>query len=93
MAEKWSQHVTETSSALDLEEGVFSWDDPKKNRPLPQKVGPGQHEAEGDPVSIGHVDAEFLHQSGWQGSAGQENSKTKVRKWQRMEPIDWIIIL
>lgn len=25
---KWSQHVTETSSALDLEEGVFSWHDP-----------------------------------------------------------------
>jgi hypothetical protein len=28
--EKWSQRVTESSDALDLEEGVFSWDDPKK---------------------------------------------------------------
>jgi translation initiation factor 2 alpha subunit (eIF-2alpha) len=26
----WSQHVTETSNALDLESGVFSWDDPRK---------------------------------------------------------------
>jgi hypothetical protein len=26
----WSQQVTETSSALDLEPGVFSWDDPLK---------------------------------------------------------------
>lgn len=26
---RWSQQVTETSNALDLEEGVFSWDDPK----------------------------------------------------------------
>ena len=26
----WSQHVTETSNALDLEPGVFSWDDPRK---------------------------------------------------------------
>jgi len=28
--QKWSQHVTETSHALDLEEGVFTWDDPKR---------------------------------------------------------------
>lgn len=27
---KWSQKVTETSHALDLEEGVFTWHDPKK---------------------------------------------------------------
>ncbi len=26
----WSQQVTETSNALDLEPGVFSWDDPRK---------------------------------------------------------------
>lgn len=28
--EKWSADVTEKSTALDLEEGVFTWDDPKK---------------------------------------------------------------
>lgn len=27
---KWSKFVTEHSFALDLEEGVFTWDDPKK---------------------------------------------------------------
>jgi len=27
---RWSQHVTETSNALDLEPGVFSWSDPKR---------------------------------------------------------------
>lgn len=27
---RWSQEVTETSSALDLEQGVFSWDDPRR---------------------------------------------------------------
>ncbi|MGE5232113.1 MAG: DUF3175 domain-containing protein [Deltaproteobacteria bacterium] len=27
-AGRWSQRVTETSSALDLEEGVFTFDDP-----------------------------------------------------------------
>ncbi|NBQ67856.1 MAG: DUF3175 domain-containing protein [Nitrosomonadaceae bacterium] len=28
--QNWSQRVTETSNALDLESGVFSWDDPHK---------------------------------------------------------------
>jgi hypothetical protein len=27
---RWSQHVTETSGALDLDSGVFSWSDPKR---------------------------------------------------------------
>lgn len=27
---RWSQHVTETSNALDLEGGVFHWSDPKR---------------------------------------------------------------
>jgi hypothetical protein len=27
---RWSQRVTEKSNALDLEEGVFTWDDPKR---------------------------------------------------------------
>lgn len=29
-AKKWSQAVTKHSVALDLEEGVFTWDDPKR---------------------------------------------------------------
>jgi hypothetical protein len=27
---RWSQHVTETSNALDLDPGVFTWSDPKR---------------------------------------------------------------
>lgn len=30
VSRRWSQKVTETSSALDLEEGVFTWDDPRR---------------------------------------------------------------
>jgi hypothetical protein len=29
-SKRWSQQVTHTSNALDLEEGVFSWEDPKR---------------------------------------------------------------
>ncbi|HEX7400842.1 MAG TPA: DUF3175 domain-containing protein [candidate division Zixibacteria bacterium] len=28
--QRWSQRVTETSNALDLEEGVFSWDNTRR---------------------------------------------------------------
>ncbi len=27
---RWSQRVSETSNALDLEAGVFTWDDPRR---------------------------------------------------------------
>jgi|ERR1041385_7615945 len=27
---RWSKHVMETSNALDLEKGVFTWDDPRR---------------------------------------------------------------
>ena len=27
---RWSQHVTQTSFALDLEKGAFTWDDPRR---------------------------------------------------------------
>jgi hypothetical protein len=30
MAQKWSQSVTKHSDALDLEKGLFTWDDPHK---------------------------------------------------------------
>lgn len=30
MPKKWSQDVTQHSNALDLEKGVFTWDDPHK---------------------------------------------------------------
>jgi hypothetical protein len=29
-AKRWSQHVTETSDALDLDRGVFTWKSPKR---------------------------------------------------------------
>ncbi len=27
---RWTQHVTQTSNALDLDKGVFTWDDPRR---------------------------------------------------------------
>lgn len=30
MTDRWSQHVTQTSNALDLEKDVFTWDNPRR---------------------------------------------------------------
>jgi hypothetical protein len=38
-AKRWSQHVTEKSDALDLEKGVFTWDDPRKIARSLKKIG------------------------------------------------------
>jgi hypothetical protein len=29
-SKRWSQHVTESSFALDLDKGVFTWEDPRR---------------------------------------------------------------
>src|SRR5262249_8020602 len=46
---KWSQHVTETSNALDLEEGVFSLDDPRKIARSLKRSAERSHRRKSDP--------------------------------------------
>jgi len=47
---KWSQDVTEHSNALDLEEGVFTWDDPKKIARSLKKSAEASHRRKGSPL-------------------------------------------
>jgi hypothetical protein len=50
MAEKkWSQDVTEHSDALDLEEGVFTKDDPKEVAKSLKKSAENSHRRKTDP--------------------------------------------
>jgi len=46
---KWSKKVTETSHALALEEGVFTWNDPKKIAKSLQKSALTSHERKSTP--------------------------------------------
>jgi Protein of unknown function (DUF3175) len=48
-AKKWSKKVTETSHALALEEGVFTWKDPKKIAKSLQKSALESLERKGTP--------------------------------------------
>ncbi len=61
---KWSARVTETSDALTLEEGVFKRKDPRGIARILEALSGCEQETEGNVVSIGHVDAHLLYQSG-----------------------------
>ena len=67
MTEKWSQDVTEHSDALDLEEGVFTWNDPKRIARSLKSLGGKEQAAQGKPAAIGDVDAHLLRQPRRQG--------------------------
>ena len=47
--EKWSQHVTETSHALDLEPGVFTFDDPQRIAQSLKRSAEASHRRKADP--------------------------------------------
>ena len=48
-SKRWSQRVTETSNALDLEEGVFSKDDPRSIARSLKRSAEHSHRRKSDP--------------------------------------------
>ncbi len=49
-ARRWSQHVTETSNALDLEAGVFTWSDPRRIALSLKHSAERSHRRKGSPL-------------------------------------------
>ena len=49
-ARRWSQRVTETSSALDLDTGVFTWRDPKRIAASLKHSAESSHRRKGSPL-------------------------------------------
>ncbi|HYL36716.1 MAG TPA: DUF3175 domain-containing protein [Bryobacteraceae bacterium] len=47
---RWSQHVTETSNALDLDAGVFTWSDPKRIAASLKRSAEQSHRRKGSPL-------------------------------------------
>ena len=47
--QRWSQHVTETSDALDLEPGVFTFDDPRRIALSLKRSAEASHRRKADP--------------------------------------------
>ncbi len=78
--QKWSQDVTEHSNALDLEEGVFTWDDPVKIAKSLKKSAEASTRRQGTPLqsSMGML---TLHQP--RGIESGRESKESVGAGQR----------
>jgi hypothetical protein len=62
-AHYWSARVTKESDALDLENGVFTWNDPKRIAASLKRLAEASRRRKADPFRSGVVDARFLHQS------------------------------
>jgi hypothetical protein len=60
---KWSQRVTETGNALDLEEGSILPGRPAQDRPLAQAIRRAQPPPQERSIPLGYVNADFLHKS------------------------------
>ena len=49
-ARRWSQRVTQTSNALDLDSGVFTWSDPKRIARSLKRSAESSHRRKGSPL-------------------------------------------
>ena len=47
---RWSQRVTQTSNALDLDSGVFTWRDPKRIAHSLERSAESSHRRKGSPL-------------------------------------------
>ena len=77
----WSAEVTAHSDALDLEPDVFSMEDPSEIAELLKRSAEFERPSQVGRVSIGHVDAEPVHQSGGSKPVAEfENGRSNEQK-------------
>ena len=82
--EKWAQNVTEHSNALDLESGVFTWNDPNKIAKSLKKSAENSTRRKGSPFqsAISMLDF-YINRAGTNLPASQkkilESAKEELR--------------
>ena len=91
MAEKWSQDVTENSDALDLEEGVFTKDDPRDVAKSLKRSADASGKRKADPFrSAMSMLTFYINRAGKELDAGRkrvlEDAKDELRKLYGREP-------
>jgi uncharacterized protein DUF3175 len=82
---KWSRNVTEHSDALDLEDGVFTWDDPAKIAASLKKSAEDSRRRKAAPYqSAMNMLVFYINRAGKNMPAGQkrvlEAAKDELRK-------------
>jgi Protein of unknown function (DUF3175) len=85
MAKKWSQDVTENSDAMDLEEGVFTWEDPHKIALSLKRSAESSNRRKSDPYRSAMSMLNFYLNRGGKNVAQQqkdvlEKAKDELRK-------------
>src|SRR4029077_13648000 len=82
---RWSQHVTETSNALDLDSGVFTWSDPKRIAASLKRSAEASHRRKGSALQSAMSMLNFyINRAGENIPAKQERileqAKAELRK-------------
>ena len=91
MTEKWSQDVTEHSDALDLEQGVFTHDDPAEVARSLKRSAEASHRRKADPFrSAMSMLTFYINRAGKDLPARQkrvlEDAKDELRKLYGKDP-------
>lgn len=84
-AHYWSGRVTRESNALDLDEGVFTWDDPKRIAASLKRSAEESHRRKADPYrSALSMLVFYINRAGKNLPAGRrrtlEKAKTELRR-------------
>ena len=78
---RWSQHVNETSNALDLEAGVFTWSDPKRIAASLKRSAEQSHRHKGSPLQSAMSMLNFyMNRAGAGLSASQTRILTQAKE-------------
>lgn len=93
MTEKWSHDVTENSDAMDLEEGVFTKDDPREVAKSLKRSAEQSKRRKADPYrSAMSMLTFYINRAGKDLDKGQkqvlEDAKDELRKLYDREPQD-----
>ena len=79
-AKKWSQDVTEHSNALDLEEGVFTWRDPRRIAASLKRSAEHSHRRKGTPFQSAMSMLTFFINRGGEGLDARQKAVLEKAK-------------
>jgi len=77
---RWSHRVTQTSNALDLDTGVFTWNDPKRIAASLKHSAETSHRRKGSPLQSAMSMLNFyINRAGASLTASQKRILTKAK--------------
>ena len=78
--QRWSQHVTKTSNALDLDRGVFTWGEPKRIAASLKRSAERSKRRKASPFQSAMSMLNFYINRGGRGLSAQQKQKLNRAK-------------